>query len=448
MAADQKGITVTAVEVTNFHRLTFARVEMIPGAGLVKVTGKNRSGKTSLLRSIRAALGGAGQVLPETVHAGAEDGRVRIELSNGFSVARRFTAAQPKGYLTVLGADGGEHQQGKLNEWLGPLSFDPLAFFELKPERQREILLALGSDPDLPKKLEQLRAARATKYEERTPWISRKRIAGQVLQPEGERPTPVDISAELARMGELQVAQRDLQDARRMEQRAREFQRKCQDDLGAARAEVQRLRAAIEAAERTVVDREDGLEAAVESARVAAEVVVGMSDPDAEIERVKARIGEADQVAATLEPWKASDRARAEAEEATKRVEAITAEMNGLDAQEKELLAGAGLPVDGLSFTADGSPLLNGRPLEVASGAERIRLAVAVALAAHPALRICLVDEANDIDLDGLAELDRLAQEHGFQVWAARLGIEGPGEIVVEDGKARARDAAPEAVPA
>lgn len=448
MAADQKGITVTAVEVTNFHRLTFARVEMIPGAGLVKVTGKNRSGKTSLLRSIRAALGGAGQVLPETVHAGAEDGRVRIELSNGFSVARRFTAAQPKGYLTVLGADGGEHRQGKLDEWLGPLSFDPLAFFELKPERQREILLALGSDPDLPKKLEQLRAARATKYEERTPWISRKRIAGQVPQPEGERPTPVDISAELARMGELQVAQRDLQDARRMEQRAREFQRKCQDDLGAARAEVQRLRAAIEAAERTVVDREDGLEAAVESARVAAEVVVGMSDPDAEIERVKARIGEADQVAATLEPWKASDRARAEAEEATKRVEAITAEMNGLDAQEKELLAGAGLPVDGLSFTADGSPLLNGRPLEVASGAERIRLAVAVALAAHPALRICLVDEANDIDLDGLAELDRLAQEHGFQVWAARLGIEGPGEIVVEDGKARARDAAPEAVPA
>lgn len=229
MAADQKGITVTAVEVTNFHRLTFARVEMIPGAGLVKVTGKNRSGKTSLLRSIRAALGGAGQVLPETVHAGAD---------------------------------------------------------------------------------------------------------------------------------------------------------------------------------------------------------------------------EADQVAAALEPWKAADRARAEAEEATKRVEAITAEMNGLDAQEKELLASAGLPVDGLSFTADGSPLLNGRPLEVASGAERIRLAVAVALAAHPALRICLVDEANDIDLDGLAELDRLAQEHGFQVWAARLGIEGPGEIVVEDGKARARDAAPETVPA
>jgi len=47
----------------------------------------------------------------------------------------------------------------------------------------------------------------------------------------------------------------------------------------------------------------------------------------------------------------------------------------------------------------------------------------------------------NDIDLDGLEELDRLAKAHGMQVWAARIGLEGPGEIVVEDGEARSHGA-------
>lgn len=442
MASTKQGITVVGVEATNFHRLTFAHVELIPGEGLVRVTGKNGAGKTSLLRSIRAALGGAGEVLPESVNAGSEDktGLVKLTLSNGFTVTRRFTEAQPKGYLTVEGADGGKHSQTKLAEWLGPLSFDPLAFFDLKPERQREILLSLGGDHDLPAKLEQLRRARASKYEERTPWISTKRRASQVEKPAGERPEPVDVSAELRRMGALQKAERERADAlrevaalRQLRRTAEENQLRVSNRITEIRAQLHKEEAALEAL------RAEGmkLDERIDAGAFAADE---MPDPARELDEVRDRMAAAESVQKALQPWEAWERAQQEAAGAAATVEVLTAAIDALDQQEAALIASAGIPVEGLGFSQDGGPLLNGRPLAVASGAERIRLAVGVALAANPDLRIALVDEANDMDLEGLKALDELARAHGFQVWAARIGLEGPGEIVVEDGKARARE--------
>lgn len=478
MVNTKKGITVVGVEASNFHRLRIASAKLVPGQGLVRVTGRNGSGKTSLLRSIRAALGGAGEILPQVVHEGAETGTVKLELSNGFIVTRKFTAANPKGYLTVEGPDGGLHKQARLSEWAGPLSFDPLAFFELKPERQREILLSLGGDPELPGKLDALRRARAVKYDERTPWIAKKRQAAQVQKPEGERPVPVDTRGELARMGQLQQQERDRSDLLRTWEREVEMVRRSAE-LAVERArevvresagEVDRVEAALNRWEQEVAELEGKLARAKEqrqaaqvaqtrALKYAQEAATNLSlvpsreavaaavpapelpdDPAEEMAAVHARIEAADSVRGAIAPWDAWDRARAEHAEATQAVEAITAEMDGLDAQEPALIASAGIPVEGLGFAPDSTPVLNGRSLAVASGAERIQLAVAVALAADPELRICLVDEANDIDLEGMEELDRLAKEHGFQIWAARLGIEGPGEIVVEDGEAHSRD--------
>ncbi len=41
---------------------------------------------------------------------------------------------------------------------------------------------------------------------------------------------------------------------------------------------------------------------------------------------------------------------------------------------------------------------------------------------------------------EALEALRALAEEHDFQIWACRIGIEGPGEVVIEDGEARSAD--------
>lgn len=434
-------ITVVGVEVSNFHRLRVARVQLVPGEGLVRVTGKNGSGKTSLLRSLKAALGGAGEVLGEAVvNDESEDGTgsVRLHLSNGFTVERRFTEANPKGYLTVIGPDGGKHNQGKLTQWIGPHSFDPLSFFSEPPARQNEILLSLG-DPSLPQQLQALRAERAQVREQRTPWIVKKRSAMQVPQPAGDRPERISTRDELARMGELQRAEREKRQAAENVDRLRRERARGEEVEEQLQAKIDELRERLRLAESDLKKeqaKDAQLDQAIDEAIVAWEE---LPDPTAELQAVQARLEEADEIAAALRPWEAWDRAQAELEEAREREAELTDEIADFDRRELDLVASAGLPVAGLTFDESG-PQLNGRPLSVASGAERIRLAVAVALAVNPALKIALVDEANDVDLEGLEALDELAKEHGFQLWVCRLGLEGHGEIVVEDGQAWDRD--------
>lgn len=415
---------ILSVEAQAFHRLRFAKVTLEPGAGLVRVTGANGAGKTSLLKAIMAALGGSGLVSTEAIQEGAADGStVTLALSNGFTVKRRMTEANPKGYLTVVGPDGGKHAQSKLDEWLGPRAFDPLSFFGLKPEKQRDVLFSIAKDPNLPTQLAAVRADRQTLYEQRTPHISMARRMRQTPQPDGERPERVDVSADMRELEELEQQAKGVQARRRTRDNAA--------------VEVKRLKESIAVQEARLAEEKRRLASLVEGFVVMEEELATLADPAEQITAVRARISSASERAKALRPWEEYDRAQREAVDHEQEVARLTAALEAAERHERELLEGAGIPVEGLGFdAASGEPTLNGRPLSVASGRERIQLAVAVALAANPELRISLLDEANDLDLESMEELKRLAVEHDFQIWAVRIGLEGPGEIVVEDGVA------------
>lgn len=438
----KEGIYVIGVEAENIQRIRFANVKLLAGGGLVRVTGKNRAGKTSLLRSIRAALGGAGEVLPDAVNDEAEDGKgiTRLSLSNGFTITRSITEANPKGYLTVIGPDGGKHGQSKLAEWIGDMSFDPLALFDLKPDRIAEILLGLSSDPDFRKKLTDIDDEIARLYDERTPYISEERRARAVKQPDGERPDPVDVSGEMDRLRTLQAAKGDRDDAARDVLGYREAFKKQEEAIQNAEAEVARLREQLAAAEAGLAQAQERSEDIKAKGKEAQKRFDALPDPTAEMQEVMDRIAAANEVEEALEPWKRWDRAQTELQEAQGAVTRFTTLMEERREERKALIADAGIPVDGISFSEDGEVLLNGRSLAVASGADRIQMAVDVAVALNPDLRVALVDEANDLDLEALEALDERAKQEGFQILACRLGLEGPGEVVVEDGHATTKE--------
>ncbi len=456
-----QGIHIVGMEIRNMYRIRFARVKFIPGVGFVKVTGDNGDGKTSVIRAAMACFGGASEVLSSALNdeSDGEPGYAVMELSNGYTVRRDITEANPKGTLRVMGPDGGKHGQKKLNGWLGEHhDFDVLAFFGLKAPRQREILLGLGKDPNLAKKLAKKRGEHDALYEERTPVIAEQRRARAISKPDGERPEQVDVSAEMEKLRELQVAK-----ARRHEvgvelngfreklaankARTTEIGEVKDGIVGRAEAELKDFMHKITVQEdciaRAVAAYEDGL-ATLQQARAklmtaGKEVKAtfeAMADVSADIETVTANISEADAVNEDLAPWKLWDTAGADLAAATATCEALTASMILIKESETKLIAAAGIPVEGISFSDQAEPLLNGRPLDVASGAERIRMSVAVAIAEDPELRVCLIDEANDLGLKAMEELDRQATDHDFQIIGCRLGIEGPGEIIVNDGLA------------
>ena len=435
-----KGIHVVGLQAENFRRLTVADVRLIPERGLVRVTGENKSGKTSTLKAFAAAFGGASEIAEMSVNDMSDDGTgaVRVPLSNGFAVERRFTEAAPKGYLTVVGPDGGKHGQAKLDGWLGKHhDFDVLAFFGLRPERQREILMGLSSDPDLATKLDAFRAQYAALDEERRPLNSTIQRIQRMQAPDGEAPEPVDVSASMAELAVLQRAERVRGAARQAMDVAKETQCRRAEEYDRQQAEVARLEKLLAEAHAAASQAVAVLAKAAAAVGDAAEHYNALTDPSEAIDAITARISEADAINARLAPFREWEKAQAEIAEAKAAADRLTEQMQALREQERMAIARAGIPVEGLAFEVEtGRPFLNGRPFELASGAERIRAAVQVAFAADPELRVCLIDEGNDLGLPALEELDRLATAHDFQVFACRLGIEGAGELVVVDGEA------------
>lgn len=422
-APDDGAITILSVEVENFQRLAMAKLDGLPSAGLVRVTGPNRAGKTSLLRAVAAALGGAGAIADESAALtdGSDRGRIAVRLSNGYRVERRLTAANPKGYLTITGPDGAKATAAStLAEWgIGERAFDPLAVLALPPRRLREVLLGLARTPGLAAELDAIAAQRAALEEERRVRLSVIQRAERTPPPPGERPTPVDSGDLLARVRRLREDQ-----ARRTR-------------LLDAAEEARRRAASIR---RQIEDLTRQLDEAESEAARAAHEAAQLNDPAPELERAEAELAAAAEAQKRLAPWIQWDALQEDVARAREEVDAIRRQLAALDARQVDLLRHAGIPVDGLTFGPEGEPLLTGRPLAVASGAERIRFAVQCAVAANPRLRVCLVDEANDLDLEALAALEEEARRRGFQIWVCRLGLEGPGDVTVEDGRAQMRE--------
>ena len=86
--------------------------------------------------------------------------------------------------------------------------------------------------------------------------------------------------------------------------------------------------------------------------------------------------------------------------------------------------------------------LLNGHPLNQASGAEQLRAGVAIAMALNPKLRVIRVRDGNSLDSGGMRLLAEMAEEHGYQVWIERVDESGTVGFVIEDGEVKHAPAA------
>lgn len=422
----REGIKLAGLDIRNLYRIEAAELEFSGEAGIVEVTGKNKAGKTSLLRSIMALVLGGKAVAgdPRKDDAGASS-MTSGRFSNGYTITRRPTKANPKGNLVVEGPDGGKHGQKLVSSWLGNGAFDlhALRKYATRPRELVPILLAVATDPDLPAKLENFRAMREETERARSPWYSAKQRAERTKRPEGERPERVDVSKEMSELERLEGDQEARDREERLLVQWREAAVAKAERIAELETELAGKRAVLENLEKEI----EGTEKALEETE----------DKSEEILAVREKIADADAINEALEPWKEWDRAQDELEEAKDRIAGFNEDLEGLKAAERKLLAESGVDIPGLSFDDDGLPLLHGRPLDAASGREWVEFSAAVAFAHDPELRVALVDEAEGVDADGMEALAELAREKDFQLFLCRINPAGVGEVVIcEDGKA------------
>jgi hypothetical protein len=408
---------ITIVELTAANVKRLSAVTIRPDGSLVVLSGRNGQGKTSVLDAIEYALGGKPDVA-EPVRRGEDSAEVVCDLGD-LIVRRRFITGGSS-TLEVTTREGLRYPkpQNILDELVGRLTFDPLAFARQKPADQRATLQQLVG---LDFSQEDQRAALV--YSERTAVNREAKAAKARLASMAEHvgvPAEPVSAAELA--AQMQAAQVMNGANAALRRRLTEYERQVTESdrrIAQAEAELVQLRAARQGS----VDLLTQTRAAVAAAT------------DVDLAPLTAQLAALDQTNAKVRANQQRREIAAELAAREGKAREMTAELESIEQRKAAAIAAARMPVPGLGL-ADAGVTLNGFPLEQASAAEQLRVSVAIALAMNPRLRVLLIRDASLLDQDSLHMVAEMARAAGAQVWLERVEVDGATTVVIEDGQA------------
>lgn len=414
------GLRVVKLEVERFKRIRAVEITPDPNSSTVTIAGRNAQGKSSVIDAIWAALSGAAAVKGTSTTRPIRDGEnsARVTVDLGDIVVTRTWSGE-KTALKVESKDGAKYSspQRMLDEMVGRLSFDPLAFASLPAKDQQSELLGLV---ELPFDPAVLAGQRKSAFDERTD-VGRtvKQLKGQLNGfPEIGDDVPDEPVSVAALVAELDTA-RELEVSIEV----------ANDEIATARnilAETDRAISELREKENRWLEKLEETKA-----RLAAL-------PDRiDIEPIRSRIDNAETINAGVRRKQERQEVLDHLDDWREKQDALTARIAELDKTREAGLAAAEFPVPGLGFDEDGVTL-DGVPFAQASAAEQLRVSVGMAMALNPKVRIIRITDGSLLDSENLALIEEMAGANGFQVWIERVDESGALGVVIEDGEVKA----------
>jgi hypothetical protein len=424
---------IVRLQAEGFKRLV--AVDISPEGGLVEVRGNNAEGKSSVLDAIFAAFGGAAAAPIKPVRTGEEYAIIRADLGD-LKVTRYFDA-EGADRLKVENGEGASYAepQTMLNKLVGRIAFDPLEFARMKPEAQAAELrrlvplrvdldaLAKADKDDTASRRDVNRDAKAIK-------VRLDAIIAPAELP--EKPDRSAIVAALGSAGEKNGAIEREKAKRTSDRRALDGYKPHIDAKRErafeARKQAERWEQEADTAEREMVD---GI-AAIDALPALDELI--------DTAKLSADLDAADRVLRLYAAKEGRDALAAEFEQLRVRSESYTTAMADRATLRATALAEAEMPVPGLSLaTVDDATVVTfeGEPFAQASGAQQLRVSMALAMAANPKLRVMLIKDGSLLDENGLRLVRELAGERDYQVWLEAVGQGDGVGIIMEGGKVR-----------
>ena len=400
-------MSIVKLTSTNFKRIKAVEISPDKDGNLVIISGKNGQGKSSVLDSITAALGGTStKTTPKPIRDGETKAEIVLETEE-LVVTRKFT---PSGStLTVKSPDGAVYPKGqaKLDELVGKLSLDPLAFTQLDEKKQLAQLLDLV---DLPFNVAELDAERKAIFDQRAEIGRQGKAIGEVAidssLPNEETSASQIISA--IRIAQDQAAK--IGDA--------------EHGVAFAKNKVEEITAQIAELTRHL---EQWSEAVIQNQ----EQLAVMEQP-ADVSTLEEQLAGVEETNAMIRSNNAAKEQEARKKELRASYESLTEQINAIDKRKADGLAAATFPVNGLGFDSDGVTY-QGVPFKQASTAEQIRVSLGMAMALSPKLKIVRIADGSMLDSDNLNLIEEMASEKGFQVWLEI--VEGGQGFEIVDGE-------------
>jgi hypothetical protein len=422
MAENMLAGRIVRLEIDNVKRLKAVRIT--PEGNLIVVSGANDAGKSSVLDAIRFALGGPAAMkdTPDVVRQGEQAARVLLELDH-VTVTRKIVGG--KQAVVIESKDGSTFNspQGKLDDALSALTFDPLKFARLAPKEQRRILLDMV---DLGIDLDAVEEQRAGVFATRTDvGRERDRLTGSLesappwaLDPS----TPVvqvSISDGLAEMNAALLSNADLADLATDVLHA-------SNDVASAEFRIVRADAEALAAKVQLVEARDALLAVIAS--------VDAHAPEIDLAPLSAQLANAEGLNAHIRDRLTYVRTADLRDTKSAEYAALTSDLDTIERSKRNALESAQMPIDGLGISDDGVTF-DGLPLSQASESQRAKTSARIQMSLNPGLRVMLIDNGNAFDAKNLEVLAAMAEEYDYQIWTTYVGDSGRPQIVIEDGE-------------
>jgi chromosome segregation ATPase len=391
-------------------------VVITPKGWTVKIAGKNKQGKTSILDALMYVLEGEKNISENPIHAGEKKGRIDADFGD-VRITRTFS---DKGsLLTVTGKDG-KVQQGQtfLNSLLGNNATDVMSFMSKTPAKQREILVKLtGADTaTIDKEIE-------------TVYANRSKVNNEI-----ERLQAVLRSTKyIAEKGEVEIPMNaiidKLDEIKRHNIKIKNAAHKKEILLD----EIEIFKEKIKKNNEQIALKQEEMQS-VEMELVGEE----LQDENSTIQQINSV--ETDNAIRRDNKKYTNTREALRAQEILQ--EEKTEKLKKLRTDKVTMIATAKFPIPDLSFGAD-CVLFNARPLQDASSAEQIMVGIAILSKIIPpdGIRILRCNNGSLIDDENMKKIEELADREQVQVWievVANSPSKGNGtEIFIEDGQVK-----------
>lgn len=394
------------------------------------IVGKNKQGKTSILKAIRAAF--TGDADSTSIRVGESKAEITVELDD-INIKRTIT--EKGNQLNVTNKEGLSYPapQKFLDGILGTFSFNPIEFFEKKPtDRKKYLLNAIkltitaeelsnytgellqGLDYDA-HALEVVEQARKFYYDKRTAANSEVTKKEKVLQdltekiPEGFNPKAVS-EEEIAKL--RTAIERDGQEKIKHDANA--------EAIVALQKRETALKAELGAIQKEIVEK--------------VSLKFDFSDDMA--------LGAARDTLAKLESQRDIVFTVKRAEEVRGELTTAMAEAAKLDTVVKalakeipqDLISKAALPVEGLTIEGD-DLFINGVNIDNLSASEQLKFGLQVVRALNGDFKVICVDGIESLDKESFEFFLKEAEADDYQYFVTRVDGTGAHSIVVEDGE-------------
>ena len=397
---------------SNIKKLKAVELRVDKDKNLVMVTGKNAAGKSSLLDSIWYALGGKKNIPDEPIRKGEEKGEITINLE-GYIVVRTFTNSGS--YLKITNKDGSDYSnpQAFLDYIVGNLSFDPLEFSRMESKKQiAELIKITGLD--------------LTELEENKKKLTQERlfVGREVKALPKVDDEVVEMSVRFMKDNENLPSSKELMQKYTDATNEVNLYNRTQEDIKLYEEEISLLNRKLKDAQIKLVELKN-----------IKKPIVNLSSMKVELDSLE----ETNQKMATADKTIYDDmiwgKKNAEYGELTRKIVAV-------DEEKKTKLAEVKMPIDGLGWDEEGVSY-NNIPFNQLSGAEQLKISMAIAMASNPKLKVVLIKDGSLLDQDSLKVVEEMAKEKDWQIWVEAVQEDKSIGIYVEDGTITSIDGVP-----